>query len=54
MNDTTKNLKAVSRDYRQLGIEAKDQGTQMVFSTVLLMEGEHPVREWKLLEHNLH
>lgn len=37
-NDATKNLKAISRDYKQLSMKAKDQGAQIVFSSVLLME----------------
>lgn len=44
MNNMTKILKTTSRDYQQLGMKVKELGAQVVFSSVLPMEGTHPTR----------
>lgn len=52
INNITKILKTISRDYQQLGMKTKELGAEVVFSSVLPMEGQHPVREWRILEIN--
>lgn len=52
MNNTTKSLKTISKDYEQLGRKGKHLGARVIVSSVFPTKGQDPIREQRILEVN--
>lgn len=48
----TRGLKTISRDYEHLGIKPQMLGAQLMVSSVLPADSQHPMREWRTVEVN--